>query len=168
LAAAAVLAGCGADAKTIRSGDAQQLLDELSAVRTAFDEGACTTTLPTAIESLSATVDGLPSSVGEDVQGTLDQGIARLETLAIENCEEPAPTTETTEPTTTFETVTEPPVTEETETKTEETETQETEKTVPDEEPEFEEPPEEEFLPPGQQKPKPNKPQEGFFEEDDG
>lgn len=165
---AALVAGCGEAAKTIRSGDAQQLLDELTAVRAAFDEGACTTTLPAAVDSLAATVDGLPSSIGEDVQGTLDQGVARLETLAIENCEEPVPTTEaTTAPTTTVGTVTEETVTEETETEETETEETETEETVPAEETT------EEFIPPGQQKPpkaekppKPPKGQEGFFGEE--
>jgi hypothetical protein len=148
-----LLAGCGAAAKTIPNGDGQQLLDQLADVKAAFDEGGCFTTLQPALDSLSATVDGLPSSVGKVVQGALEQGVARLETLGIQDCTEPTPTTEeTTAPTETFETVTtEETVTEETE--TEETETEETEtETVPTEETT------EEFIPPGQQKPKPTKP----------
>lgn len=162
LLAASLLAGCGGAAKTIRSGDAQQLLDQLGAVKSAFDEGGCFTTLQPALDALSASVDGLPSSVGEDVQGALEQGVARLETLGIQDCKEPTPTTEaTTAPTETFETVTttEETVTEETE--TEETETEETETdTVPTDETT------DEFIPPGQtKKTKPPKPPKGFGEE---
>jgi hypothetical protein len=165
LLAAPLLAGCGAPAKTIPGGDGRQLLDQLSAVKDAFDEGGCFTTLQPALDSLNATVDGLPSSVGKDVQGALEQGVARLETLGIQDCKEPTPTTEeTTAPTETFETVTtDETVTEETETEkteTEETETEETE-TAPTEGTT------EEFIPPGQTKPKPTKPPKppkGFVE----
>ncbi len=124
---ALALAGCGSDDGTIPPGDADNLLNQIDAVRDAVQEGDCDLAQSHA-EELISQVDELPNDVDPEVAGALTKAAANLDDLAAnpDQCTEtgasgipgaqPTETTDTTETvepeTTTTETTTtdeEPP-----------------------------------------------------------
>jgi hypothetical protein len=107
--AALLVSGCGGDDEaTIPRAEADRLVDLLRQARVqAGDQDRCDK-LADLVSQIRSEVDGLPNSVDRDTRRSLDDGVARLEDSAREECEE----TETDTETTPTETETTPPPTE--------------------------------------------------------
>jgi hypothetical protein len=107
-AVAMAVAGCGGQKRTIPTRTAQSFLQQLDAIGSQVDNGACTGAGAKA-RALETQARGLPSSVDSEVKRNLDDGVKRLETLVAQQCKRPTPTNTT--PTTTVPTTTVPTTT---------------------------------------------------------
>jgi len=139
--AAALLAACGQGTRAgIPAERAQALKQEIGDVREFADRGDCAG-LNGQLRQVRQRIDNLPASVSDRLVTNLREGVVRLESVALEQCNataapdpDPAPTTDTEPPATTDTqpTETEPPAT--TDTQPTETEPPPTD-TVPTEPP---------------------------------
>jgi hypothetical protein len=119
LALCAVLAGCGGgDDASIPRQQAEALTTQLDLVADRMDQNPpLCGSARTQLGQLEQKIEGLPASVTQDVRDKLDEGLANLNDLVTQKCEqaqtqEPTTeTTETTEPSTTETTETTPPTT---------------------------------------------------------
>jgi hypothetical protein len=102
------VAGCGSQKRTIPTKQAQSFLQQLDAIGSQVDNGACTGA-GAKVRALAVQVRALPSSVDSEVKRNLEEGVARLATLVSHQCQRPTPTNTT--PTTTVPTVTVPTTT---------------------------------------------------------
>ena len=109
--AATAIAGCGSDDGTIPPDNASNLISQLDAIESNFENQECEQALDHA-ETFKSNVNLLPASVEDEVKEGLQQTADRLVNLAESDCETPEGTTDiggAVEPDTTDEETTEQP-----------------------------------------------------------
>ena len=105
-----LVAACGSNSGLLSSSDASSLSAQIQTVSADVTAGHCAA-VPGDLNSLTQSLDNLPSSVNSTLRASLEQGVAQVRNFALQKCPSATASSTTTTSTATTRTTTSPTTT---------------------------------------------------------